>query len=196
MLPLMVPIRTLGEHHRERVKQHLLQLAPADRYLRFGYQANDAQVSHYAEQLNFARDEIFGIFNRELELVAMAHVAYAEPPQHQQCAEFGVSVLPSERGRGYGARLFDRAVMQARNRGVNMLFIHALSENAPMLKIARNAGASVERDRGQDHRPEHRASTGLVDPQGQRAAPGRPDPGQPELTVGHGANRAATASST
>ena len=75
MLPLMVPIRTLGEHHRERVKQHLLQLAPADRYLRFGYQANDAQVSHYAEQLNFARDEIFGIFNRELELVAMAHVA-------------------------------------------------------------------------------------------------------------------------
>ena len=103
-------------------------------------------MSHYAEQLNFARDEIFGIFNRELELVAMAHVAYAEPPQHQQCAEFGVSVLPSERGRGYGARLFDRAVMQARNRGVNMLFIHALSENAHMLKIARNAGASVERD--------------------------------------------------
>ena len=146
MLPLMVPIRTLGEHHRERVKQHLLQLAPADRYLRFGYQANDAQVSHYAEQLNFARDEIFGIFNRELELVAMAHVAYAEPPQHQQCAEFGVSVLPSERGRGYGARVCDRAVMLARNRGVNMLFIHALSDNAPMLKIARNAGASVERD--------------------------------------------------
>ena len=44
------------------------------------------------------------------------------------------------------ARLFDRAVMHARNHGVNMLFIHALSENTAMLKIARNAGATVERD--------------------------------------------------
>ena len=50
------------------------------------------------------------------------------------------------RGRGYGARLFDRAVMHARNEGVSLMFIHALSENTAMLKIARNAGAMVERD--------------------------------------------------
>ena len=30
--------------------------------------------------------------------------------------------------------------------GIDTLFIHALSENAAMLKIARNAGAVVERD--------------------------------------------------
>jgi GNAT superfamily N-acetyltransferase len=57
-----------------------------------------------------------------------------------------VSVAKSARGRGYGARLFDRAVMHARNEGVDMLFIHALSENTAMIKIARNAGAIVERD--------------------------------------------------
>jgi RimJ/RimL family protein N-acetyltransferase len=57
-----------------------------------------------------------------------------------------VSVLKSARGRGFGARLFDRAVMHARNEGVNMVFIHALTENTAMLKIARNAGATVERD--------------------------------------------------
>lgn len=45
-----------------------------------------------------------------------------------------------------GARLFDRAAIHARNQGVHMLFIHALSENAAMLKIARRAGARVERD--------------------------------------------------
>ena len=33
----------------------------------------------------------------------------------------------------------------ARNEGVGMLFIHALSENAAMLKIARKAGATVVR---------------------------------------------------
>lgn len=36
-------------------------------------------------------------------------------------------------------------MVTARNEGVGMLFIHALSENAAMLKIARNAGASVVR---------------------------------------------------
>ena len=35
--------------------------------------------------------------------------------------------------------------MHARNEGVNMVFIHALSENTAMLKIARNAGAVIER---------------------------------------------------
>jgi GNAT superfamily N-acetyltransferase len=61
-------------------------------------------------------------------------------------AEFGVSVLKKARGRGFGARLFERAVMHARNEGVNMVFIHALTENTAMLKIARNAGATVQRD--------------------------------------------------
>ena len=59
--PVMVPIRSLGPSYRERITQHLLQLEPADRYLRFGYAANDEQIRRYAEQLNFERDEIFGI---------------------------------------------------------------------------------------------------------------------------------------
>ena len=42
--------------------------------------------------------------------------------------------------------MFDRAAMHAVNDGVQLMFIHALSENAVMLKIARNAGARVERD--------------------------------------------------
>ena len=49
-------------------------------------------------------------------------------------------------GRGYGSRLFDRAVMHARNDGVDMMFIHALSENTAMLNIARKAGATIVRD--------------------------------------------------
>ena len=145
-VPVMVPIRALGPSYRERIAQHLLQLDPADRYLRFGYAANDEQIRRYAEQLDFNRDEIFGIYNRRLELIAMAHLAFSEDPTHKHCAEFGVSVLKQARGRGFGARLFERAVMHARNEGVQMVFIHALSENTAMLKIARNAGATVHRD--------------------------------------------------
>jgi GNAT superfamily N-acetyltransferase len=144
--PVLVPIRSLGVNHRDRIAQHLKALDPHDRYLRFGFPANDEQIQRYADGLNFERDDIFGIYNRRLELIAMAHLAFSVDPDLSACAEFGVSVLKSARGRGYGARLFDRAAMHARNEGVSRMFIHALSENTVMLKIARQAGATVERD--------------------------------------------------
>lgn len=145
--PVLVPIRSLGSNHRERIALHLLALDVHDRYLRFGFAATDEQIQRYVDGLNFERDEIFGIYNRRLELIAMAHLAF-EPDSTvvDACAEFGVSVSKSARGRGYGARLFDRAAMHARNEGVHRMLIHALSENTAMLKIARNAGAKVERD--------------------------------------------------
>ncbi len=144
--PLMVPIRSLGPGQRDRINQHLLALDEHDRYLRFGYMANDEQITRYTDGLNFERDEIFGIYNRKLVLIAMAHLAFSASPECHSCAEFGVSVAKHARGRGYGARLFDRAVMHARNEGVELMFIHALSENKAMLTIAQNAGATVVRD--------------------------------------------------
>jgi RimJ/RimL family protein N-acetyltransferase len=144
-----VPIRSLAARHRERITSHLLALQESDRYLRFGFPATDEQIRRYSDSLNFERDEVFGIFNRRLELIAMAHLAYlpvADAPEAAATAEFGVSVAARARGRGYGARLFEHAVLHARNRGCDRLFIHALSENTAMLKIARNAGAKVERD--------------------------------------------------
>jgi RimJ/RimL family protein N-acetyltransferase len=143
--PTWVPIRPLAPRHRQRILAHLLGLPPHDRYMRFGYAASDDQLARYVETLNFERDEVLGIFNRRLRLLAMAHLAYLapEPGPLDARAEFGVSVAANARGRGYGSRLFDLAVLHARNRGVRTLVIHALSENAPMLKIAHNAGAQV-----------------------------------------------------
>lgn len=142
----IVPIRSLGAGHRGRIAAHLLALEEHDRYLRFGYNANDEQIHRYVDHLDFERDDIFGIFNRRLDLIAMAHLAFIpNEPGTPAGAEFGVSVLKQARGRSYGTRLFERAVMHARNEGVELMFIHALSENTAMIKIARNAGATLER---------------------------------------------------
>lgn len=143
-----VPVRSLTSRHRDRVREHLVALDEQDRYLRFGFAASDTQIGHYVDTLDFERDEIFGIFNRRLELIAMAHLAYASAPQikgQAAMAEFGTSVNKHARGRGLGARLFDHAILHARNRHIDRLFIYALSENSAMLKIARSAGATVER---------------------------------------------------
>jgi GNAT superfamily N-acetyltransferase len=144
-----VPIRSLGPRHRARIVAHLWSLEVSDRYLRFGYSATDAQISKYVDMLDFEQDEVFGIFNRRLELIAMAHLAHSvvSPSKDSPAmSEFGVSVLPQARSRGFGRRLFEHAMLHARNRGVQTLLIHALSENIAMLKIARNAGATIVRE--------------------------------------------------
>ncbi len=141
-----VPIRALAPRHRGRIAAHLLALNESDRYLRFGHVATDTQIGKYVDLLDFDHDDICGIFNRRLDLIAMAHLAYAHAPGDASPAEFGVSIAAAARRRGFGQRLFEHAMLLARNRGVKTLLIHALSENTAMLKIARNLGATIERD--------------------------------------------------
>ncbi len=159
-----VPIRRLRATDRARIERHLLALGERDRYLRFGYPASDERIRHYAASIDFGRDEVFGIFNRRLQLLAVSHLACADLDEigaaaTQRMAEFAVSVDARARGRGYGARLFDHAVRHARNHGIDRLFIHALSENTAMLRIARRAGAELRSDGGETeawlHLPPH-----------------------------------------
>ncbi len=147
--PPWVPIRSLSERHRPLILRHLLALSGDDRYLRFGYCASDDQVGRYVAGLDFGRDEVFGVFNRRLALIALAHLAYPADTVSQAttaAAEFGGSVLEHQRGQGHGSRLFQHAMLHARNRGLHNIYIHALSANAAMLHIAIAAGATVHRD--------------------------------------------------
>ena len=141
-----IPVRSLSDRHRARILMHLLALTETDRYLRFGYAASDAQLAQYADTIDFSRDEVYGVFNRRLELVAAAHLALLPTSGAGIEAELGLSVLPRARGRGMGRRLFDRAVLHARNRRIDTLVIHTLSENAAMLHIVTSAGATIARE--------------------------------------------------
>ena len=142
----LIPITPLTSEHLQQILKHLLALSTHDRYLRFGYTATDEHIQRYVDGLNFERDEIYGVFNIELDIIAMAHLALIKDVGREFSAEFGVSVSAQVRGRGYGARLFERAVIHARNEKVYQMYIHALSENAPMIRIARKGGARIERD--------------------------------------------------
>src|SRR5678815_232197 len=115
-----VPIRSLGPRHRDRIGAHLCALDERSRYLRFGYAATDAQIHRYVDMIDFEQDEVFGIFNRRLELIALAHLAYrdADPSRGRAAsAEFGLSLIPKGQRRGFGRRLFEHAMLHARNRG-------------------------------------------------------------------------------
>lgn len=140
----IVPIRRISAAFGPQIAIHLLSLDERDRYLRFGYAASDRQVRDYVDGIRYDRDQIYGIFNRRLRLIAMAHLAQMDDAGAIKSAEFGVSVLRHARGRGYGALLFERAATHAVNSGIERLYIYALSENLAMLHIAQKAGAVIE----------------------------------------------------
>jgi hypothetical protein len=77
-----VPVRELHADYREEILNHLLHLNDEDRRLRFGTQIPDEVIRHYVEYLNFNKDAIFGVFDLDLKLIGMAHLAYL--PEHKK----------------------------------------------------------------------------------------------------------------
>jgi GNAT superfamily N-acetyltransferase len=155
-----VLVKELHTEHLPKLKLHFLGLGAEDRYLRFGYPISDKGVEGYVERINFATDAVFGVFDDALELVGVAHLATMKDGLGAQleakpavkptaAAEFGVSVLPEARGMGIGSRMFDRAIVHARNGGVSAFYMQCLSVNATMMHIATKAGMRITIESGE-----------------------------------------------
>jgi len=149
------PIRELNESERTLFLQHLLSLGSKDRYLRFGGPFSDFAIERYVAGIDWTSDTVFGVFDDGLELAAAGHFAplprttRAEADALVRTAEFGLSVGDQARGRGLGTALFLRAAAHARNLGISSLFMHCLSENSAMMRIARKAGMDIRQTHGE-----------------------------------------------
>ena len=140
-----VPVRELHAGYREEILNHLLLLNDEDRRLRFGTQTPDEVIRHYVKGLDFNRDVIFGVFDLDLKLVGMAHLAYLpESIGEARAAEFGVSVLPEGRSQGLGTALLQRSAVHSRNTSIETLYVHCLANNKAMMHLAQKAGMTVE----------------------------------------------------
>jgi RimJ/RimL family protein N-acetyltransferase len=122
-----------------------LQLNDEDRRLRFGTQTPDEVIARYVRGLDFNKDAIFGIFDLNLKLIGMAHLAYLPELKGQaRAAEFGVSVLPEGRSQGFGTALLQRSAVHSRNTRIETLYVHCLTSNKAMMHLAQKAGMSIE----------------------------------------------------
>lgn len=140
-----IPVRELHAGHKDEILNHLLQLNDEDRHLRFGTQTPDEVIAHYVEHIDLNKDTVFGIFNDDLKLIGMAHLAYLPESKNQtRAAEFGVSVLPEGRAQGLGTALLQRSAVHARNTRVETLYVHCLASNKAMMHLAQKAGMRVE----------------------------------------------------
>lgn len=141
---MSIPTLQLGPSHRPAMLRHFLALEGEDLRLRFGHRPGAAWLEKYVDTMDFDKDAVFGAFDSQLELVGLAHVAVSD-----DSAELGVSVLPSQRGKGLGKALFERAFGHSRNQSIKTLFTHCLAENGPMMHIAKSNGMEIVRDAGE-----------------------------------------------
>ena len=151
-----VLVKELRERDRRRMLRHFLELEDRDRLLRFGSILPDQQVENYVKRIDFARDMVFGVYNRMFRLMAVGHLAFAPRDESrsgvtekERVAEFGVSVSKAARGMGVGSKLFERAAISCRNNDVDTLYMHCLSSNKVMMHIAKKAGMEIHRDYGE-----------------------------------------------
>lgn len=140
-----IPVRELHAGYKDEILGHLLQLNDEDRRLRFGTQTPDEVIARYVEHLDFKKDTVFGIFDNNLKLIGMAHLAYLpETKGETRAAEFGVSVLPEGRAQGLGTALLQRSAVHSRNTRIETLYVHCLASNKAMMHLAQKAGMRVE----------------------------------------------------
>nr|WP_225984594.1 GNAT family N-acetyltransferase [Noviherbaspirillum aerium] len=153
-----VRVKELAERDRRRMLMHFLVLDDSDRLLRFGTVLPDELITRYVQRLDFSRDAVFGVYDDNLHLLGVGHLAFtpreASPTLtnatlKERIAEFGVSVASSARGMGIGSKLFERAAIHCRNEDVDTLYMHCLSSNQTMIHIAAKAGMKIHREYGE-----------------------------------------------
>ena len=140
---MTVAVQRLDERTRDALVAHFLALPAEDRRLRFGTSLSPEGIAAYVGTIDFDRDAVFGVHDDRLALIGVAHLAFGD-----DLAELGLSVMPANRGHGVGSALFERAVAHARNRFMPRLFMHCLSENAPIMRMARRFGMDIVTDIG------------------------------------------------
>jgi len=153
-----VRVKEVSERDRRRMLMHFLALDDSDRLLRFGIVLPDELVTRYVQMLDFSRDTVFGVYDDNLALLGVGHLAFApreaiptlsDATVKARIAEFGVSVSSSARGMGIGSKMFERAAIHCRNEDVDTLYMHCLSSNQTMIHIAKKAGMEIHRDYGE-----------------------------------------------
>ena len=139
----MTPIKLSSDLQRKEVIAHFLSLPKEDLRLRFGYTPTDTIIEKYVNDTWDKPDNSwYGMYYADREgVVATLHIAQMD----SETAELGFTVSSDLRRRGNGDALFKRGVTWAKSRGIKRLFMHCLSENVPIQRIAKNNGMHVVR---------------------------------------------------
>jgi GNAT superfamily N-acetyltransferase len=133
----------IGEYPKYRV--HLKALDLESRYLRFGFNANDAIIDKFCDDLekNTKKHVLFCIENDKLEFVAIGHIALIGE------MELAFSVLKERQGQGMGDALMKRCIRYCRTHNILKGNMICLSHNAPIKHLCVKNRIKIHTEHGE-----------------------------------------------
>ena len=139
--------RKLLPSETEVFRDHLLRLDKDSRRLRFAHAVADCFIEDYAARMNDMGGIVFGFFTGG-QMVAAAELRKLGNLWGRE-AEAAFSVEKLHQDLGIGNLLMGRVIQAARNRGVQLLYMSCLADNARMQKIARKHEAELRFEYGE-----------------------------------------------
>jgi len=137
-------LRPLRTDDLEALRRAYQRLTPEEIEYRFFYRSRELPASVMAQvrDLDPARDAAFVVDDAgEIRAVADLHADHAGAHQ----AEFGLIVGKAVSGHGIGRRLMLRLLEEAKRRGLAWLVGSVRADNARMLELCRDLGATITR---------------------------------------------------
>lgn len=140
-------IRKLWPNEEEKFRDHLLRLDKESRRMRFAHGVADCFIDAYAGRMNEMGALVVGAFI-DGEVRAAAELRKLGDTWGRE-AEAAFSVERQYQDQGLGSELMGRIIRAARNRGVTLLYMSCLAENAKMQAIARKHEAELRFEYGE-----------------------------------------------
>ena len=140
-------VRKLWPHEWDRFRDHLLRLDKESRRLRFAHAVADSFIEDYATRMSDMGGLVIGAVV-DGEVRAAAELRKLGDSWGRE-AEAAFSVERQFRDKGLGTELMGRVVRAARNRGVHLIYMSCLAENARMQAIARKHEAVLRFEYGE-----------------------------------------------
>ena len=137
----MLVYRKLLAQEREALKAHLLRLDEEARRLRFGHFVTPEVILAYVDAIDWARAWIVGAFEGEI-LRGVAELS-DNGTAERKTGELSVTVEAEHQNHGVGTRLLEEALLIARNRGFQDIYLICLPENGRMQHVARKFAEQV-----------------------------------------------------
>jgi acetyltransferase len=138
-------LRPLHPDDLEALRRAFLRLTPEEIEYRFFYRSRElpASVQAQVRGLDPAREAAFVVDDgRDIRAVADLHM---QRPDSRE-AEFGLIVGKAVSGHGLGWRLMQRLLGEARHRGLTALRGSVRTDNARMLELCHDLGATITPD--------------------------------------------------
>lgn len=130
---------TIQHSHTEHLAEyaaHLKNLTDQDRYTRFGYAASSQAIDQMILNMlyNQSQHHLF-TYRTDNRIVGFGHLAREDSDW-----ELAVSVDREYQGRGIADELMNHMISWGKTHGVNVVYMHCITENQKIQHLARKHG--------------------------------------------------------